>query len=52
MVICLNWHRTKLQAKVEHQKASISALQKLRGKDADITQETAEIQVCAVTMIA
>ncbi|THU70165.1 hypothetical protein C4D60_Mb08t22150 [Musa balbisiana] len=33
-------------AKVEHQKASISALQKLRGKDADITQETAEIQEC------
>ncbi|CAL9777354.1 unnamed protein product, partial [Musa acuminata subsp. burmannicoides] len=33
-------------AKVEHQKESISALQKLRGKDADITQETAEIQEC------
>ncbi|RWV78440.1 hypothetical protein GW17_00060599 [Ensete ventricosum] len=33
-------------AKVEHQKEFISALQKLRGKDADITHEAAEIQEC------
>ncbi|URE24474.1 Sugar transporter [Musa troglodytarum] len=33
-------------AKVDHQKEFISALQKLRGKDADITQEAAEIQEC------
>lgn len=35
-----------MQAKVGKEKEFESALQKLRGKDFDISQEAAEIQVC------
>lgn len=39
---------TCLQAKTGHQKEFEVALQRLRGKDVDISEEAAEIQVLAL----
>ena len=45
-----NWH-CYFQAKVGGNKKFQAELRRLRGKDADITQEAAEIQVCLVSSL-